>query len=123
MKAIRQDAKSNVLLAQEKQKEQYDRKHCHLLKYRVGDSVLKKDFCRKKQKGGCMDFKWLGPYEIIKDVGKGFYALKNQESGRLIERIHGAHLKMYNTQLISPQSKVSWYCLYQVLTYMHMYTN
>ena len=69
------------------------RKRCCPLKYRVGDSVLKKGFCRK---GGCMDFKWLGQYDIIKDVGKGFYALKSQESGQLIECIHGAHLKMYN---------------------------
>lgn len=71
-----QDAKNNIGHAQHKQKEQYDRKHSKPLKFVVGTRVMKKDFRRKKRKGGCMDFKWLGPYEILKDVGKGFFALR-----------------------------------------------
>ena len=94
--AVLQNAKNNIQLAQEKQKEQYDRKHCRPCKYKVGDHVLKKDFRRKKRKGGCLDYKWLGPYEIIRDGGKGFFALKCTESGKLVERVHGAHLKLYN---------------------------
>ena len=39
-----------------------------------------------------MDYRWLGPYEVIKDVGLGFFALRCEDSGRIIERIHGAHL-------------------------------
>ena len=46
----KQCAACNVLLTQEKQKEQYDRKHCCPLKYRVGDSVLKKTFAKRKEK-------------------------------------------------------------------------
>ena len=50
-----------------------------LLKFEVGVKVLKKDFLRKKRKGGCMDHKWLGPYEVIKDVGQGFFNQKCRE--------------------------------------------
>ena len=40
--------------------------------YQVGALVLKKDFKRKKRKGGKLDDRWLGPYMISKDLGKGF---------------------------------------------------
>ena len=91
-----QDAKKNIKLSQDKQKEQYDRKHnTGQIQFTIGTPVLKKDFRRKKRKGGCMDPKWLGPYEIIKDLGKGFFALKCIESGDIVKRVHGAHLKVY----------------------------
>jgi hypothetical protein len=93
---VLQNAKQNIQIAQQKQKEQYDRKHSIPCKYKVGDNVLKKDFRRKKRKGGCLDHKWLGPYEVIRDVGKGFLALRCTESGKIIQRVHGAHLKFYN---------------------------
>ena len=47
--------------AQKKQKEVYDRKHADPPKFAVGTIVLKKDFCRKKRKGGCLDHRWSGP--------------------------------------------------------------
>lgn len=101
-----QDAKGNIVSAQQRQKEQYDRKHCSCpLKYECGDLVLKKDFNRRKRKGGGMDYKWLGPYEVIKDVGRGFFALRCKDSGQVIERINGAHLKTYQTP--SPDSPQS----------------
>ena len=84
--------------------EQYDRKHSIPPKFGVGVKVLKKDFLRKKRKGGCMDHKWLGPYEVIKDICKGFFSLKSVESGKTIKRIHGAHLKVYRTPPKSPNS-------------------
>ena len=33
-----------------------------------------------------MDHKWLGSYEVIKDVSKGFFSLKSVESGKTIKR-------------------------------------
>lgn len=42
-----------------------------------------------------MDPNWLRPYEIIKDLGKGFLALKCIESGDIVKRVHGAYLKVY----------------------------
>ena len=35
-------------------------------KFAVGTIVLKKDFCRKRRKGGCLDRRWIGPYKIVK---------------------------------------------------------
>ena len=42
-----------------------------------------------------MDYKWLGPYEVMKDLGKGFFSLKDMENGKIVNRIHDAHLKVY----------------------------
>ena len=55
---ILQDAKKNIIRAQAKQKAAYDRRHCHPEVFRVGAMVLKKDFTRKKRKGGKLDPKW-----------------------------------------------------------------
>ena len=93
--------KHNVKVAQLRQKQQYNQKHSKAPKYE-GVKVFKKDFCRKKRKGGGLDNKWLGPYEILKDLGKGFFSLKSIESGQVIQRIHGAHLKRYFTPPNSP---------------------
>ena len=38
---------------------------------------MKKDFLRRKRKGGKMDPQCLGPYEVTKDLGKGFYTLSD----------------------------------------------
>ena len=46
------EAKANIKIAQQKQKELYDRKHANPKVYQVGSKVLKKDFARKKRKGG-----------------------------------------------------------------------
>ena len=65
--------------------------------YQVGALVLKKDFRRKKRKGGKLDDRWLGPYMISKDLGKGFYSLSDEKevTVNVVERINGAHLKKY----------------------------
>lgn len=95
--------KQNIKEAQKKQKEVYDRKHADPPKFPVGTIVLKKDFRRKKRKGGCLDHRWIGPYKIVKDVGKGFYSIQNVDNGKQPARIHGIHLKPYNTPFKTPQ--------------------
>ena len=75
--ALLQQVKNNIVKAQKKQKEQYDKKHANAPCYQVGAKVLKKDFTRKKRKGGKMDPKWLGPYTITQKLGKGFYKLES----------------------------------------------
>ena len=42
----------------------------------VGSAVLLKDFNRKKRKGGKLDFRWQGPFEIISSLGTGLFKLK-----------------------------------------------
>ena len=73
-------------------------------KYAVDTIVLKKDFRRKKRKGGCLDHRWIDPYKIVKDVGKGFYSIQNVDNGKKSARIHGIHLKPYNTPAETPKS-------------------
>lgn len=88
--------KSNIIRAQKKQKEHYDKKHSSSTVFKSGVRVLKKDFTRKKRKGGKLDPKWLGPYLIVKDLGKGFYKLRSVESpGTFVDRVNGSHLKLY----------------------------
>ena len=61
-----EEAKANILAAQKKQKELYDRKHGKHDGFKVGDLVLRENFRRKKTKGGKLTDKFLGPYEILK---------------------------------------------------------
>lgn len=57
---------------------------------------MKKDFLRKKRKGGKLDSKWLGPYTITATLGKGFYSLQLITDPKVIvKRISGMHLKLY----------------------------
>ncbi len=58
-------AKANIIKAQLKQKETYNKKHSCTETYKIGAVVLKKDFLRKKRKGGKLDTKWLGPFTIV----------------------------------------------------------
>ena len=68
--------KSNIEQAQKKQKEYYDLKHGAAACFNVGSVVLKKDFTRKKRKGGKLDYRWQGPYMITASLGKGLFKLK-----------------------------------------------
>ena len=47
-----EEAKANVVAAQKKQKELYDRKHGKHDGFKVGDLVLRENLRRKKTKGG-----------------------------------------------------------------------
>lgn len=54
----------------------YDLKHGAASCFNVGSIVLKKDFTRKKRKGGKLDYCWQGPYIISASIGKGLFKLK-----------------------------------------------
>ena len=92
-----EDAKANILSAQQKQKENYDLKHHQPEVFAIGAIVLKKDFTRKKRKGGKLDTKWTGPYTITKVLGRGLYSLEEvKDPSRVISRVNGVHLKPYH---------------------------
>ena len=91
-------AKSNIIKAQQKQKEAYDKKHSCLEAYKLGAVVLKKDFTRKKRKGGKLDAKWLGPFTIVGSLGRGLYRLQMIGTNKVIPRVNGVHLKPYNVR-------------------------
>ena len=57
--------------------------------------VLRKDMKRKKRAGGKMDFKWQGPYKVVKSVGKGIFQIINTNDSMQTLKVHGMHLKMF----------------------------
>ena len=70
--------------------------------------MLIRDNKRKKRKGGKLDYRWLGPYEIVKSLGKGLYSLKGVENPeKVIERVHGTRLKSYMSPIQPIPPKVS----------------
>ena len=95
------EAKGNILAAQEKQKAAYDKKHAKPDCFQEGELVLKKDFTRKKRKGGKFGERFLGPYVIQKALPNGTYQLTS-EDGKCVVRATGAHLKPYNKPSLSP---------------------
>ena len=81
-KGIEESMKRNVEKAQKKQKEHYDKKHGADSWQSVGLLVYKKDFLCKKRRGGKLDCKWMDPYKITADLGKGLFKLQAERCGR-----------------------------------------
>ena len=49
-----------------------------------------------RRKGGKLDPKWVGPYTIVKTLGKGFYSLKSIATPiSIIKRVNGSQLKPF----------------------------
>ena len=78
--SVLEKAKQNVEGTQEKQKADYDKKHANPSVYAIGSKVLVKDFTLKKRKEGKLNFRWLGPYYIMKNIGKGSYLLQEEST-------------------------------------------
>ena len=94
---ILEQAKTNILQAQAKQKAQFDRKHAKPQYFQKDQQVLKKDFTRKKTRGGKLKDRYLGPYTITKVLPHGVYRLTDDTG--VITRATGAHLKVYKKPL------------------------
>ncbi len=92
-------AKAIIIKAQLKQKETYNKKHSCTETYKIGAVVLKKDFLRKKRKGGKLDTKWLGPFIIVGSLGRGLYRLQKIDSNEIIPRVNVVHMKPYNVRI------------------------
>ena len=58
--------------------------------------VFKKDFLRKKCKGGKLDHRYMGSYKILKILPKGTYLLQLVANSEVVVRVTGSHLKPYN---------------------------
>lgn len=80
------DVKTNVENAQRKQKLYYDQKHAAGDLFTVGSLVLKKDFRRKRRRGGKMDYRWQGPFAITAVLGKGLYSLKERDGDQVLNK-------------------------------------
>ena len=90
---ILEEAKGNIIAAQLRQKEAYDKKHCKPGQFYCDQLVLLKNFSRKKVKGGKLTERFLGPYTIINVLPNGVYEIRNEEGKTT--RATGSHLKMY----------------------------
>ena len=84
------------------------KKHSKAVFYCVGTQVLKKDFRKKKRKGGKLDFPWVGPYLITRSLGKGFYELQSCGKGPVttIPRVSHVHIKVYKSLFCSPSRRL-----------------
>eukprot|EP00731_Ephydatia_muelleri_P019603 Em0012g428a len=89
---ILEEAKGNIIAAQLRQKETYDKKHCKPGQFQCNQLVLLRNFSRKKVKGGKLTERFLGPYTIINVLQNGVYEIRNEEGKTT--RATGSHLKM-----------------------------
>ena len=102
-------ANTKISEAKEKQKFYYDSKHSSPTAYDIGTKVLLKDFMRRKRKGGKLDPKWVGPFRISRNLGKGLYNITPILIGdrkSVPKRVHGVHLKVYHTPPSSPNQSL-----------------
>ncbi|KAL5515784.1 hypothetical protein EMCRGX_G001003 [Ephydatia muelleri] len=90
---ILEEAKGNIIAAQLRQKEAYDKKHCKPGQFLCNQLVLLRNFSRKKVKGAKLTERFLGPYTIINVLQNGVYEIRNEEGKTT--RATGSHLKMY----------------------------
>ena len=106
---ILEEAKKKILQAQAKQKKQFDRKHAKPQYFQKDQQVLKKDFTRKKTRGGKLKEHYLGPYTITKVLPHGVYQLTDDTG--VTTRATGAHLKVYRKPMVEGKEdfKNKWF--------------
>ena len=86
--------KENILNAQKKQKEEYDRKHSKPEVFFKELLFGKNTSFEKKRSGGKLESKWLGPYKITHSLGRGLYRLEDaRDPTKVVSRVNGVHLK------------------------------
>ena len=119
-------AQENIKKAQIKQKEHYDKKYAHPNGFLVGDKVLKKDFRKKKRAGGKLDAQYIGPFNITKLLGKGYYSLEGVANPQeVVERVSGAYLKPYKGALVSAviqRTITSCKCIKEIFSFLKLTT-
>ena len=71
-----QQVAKNIKIAQIKYKKQYDKKHAKASEYHIGQLALKKDFTRKKTKGGKLSCRYVGPFTITRIRSREVYDFK-----------------------------------------------
>lgn len=67
-----------------------------LQKLKPGTLVLLRNSARDGRKGDKFRLRYLGPYEIVKDLGRGVMRLRNPTTGLLLKKTYNAsRLKPY----------------------------
>jgi hypothetical protein len=88
------ETQNRITVAQQKQKERYDRNLQIDYKFEVGQLVLKYE--TKIEGKRKLDDRWTGPYYIHADLGNGVYKLRTIDRKILKVPINGARLKPYH---------------------------
>ena len=103
-------AKSNISDAQQKQKQQYDKKYAGSIDISTGSIVLLRNARNKARKGEKQDPFWLGPYIVDQVTEKGFCKLRNRESGKMLQKGYNVSLlTLYKDNPVRKTSKGSNY--------------
>ncbi|GBC22632.2 uncharacterized protein K02A2.6-like [Rhizophagus irregularis DAOM 181602=DAOM 197198] len=101
---IRRKMKENVEEAQERQKQQHDKRGIRKPKFEIGEKVLLYEAWREKQWSGKLQNKWKGPYLIHEEFGNGAYKLKELDGRILKTPQNGEWLKkFYNRGRFTPK--------------------
>ncbi|KAL5494376.1 hypothetical protein EMCRGX_G015698 [Ephydatia muelleri] len=109
---ILENVKRNVMDAQRTQKRNYSRKRGKGSHFGIGDKVMKKDFRRTKRAGGALDPKWLGPYEVMKDIGKDLFLVKRCDDGKenhAVENDSNSHESAYEDCIGESEDEIMQY--------------
>ena len=85
-------AKGNIVDAQRRQKEQYDKKHAGPTGVTTGSTVLLQNAKNKARKGGKQDPLWLGPYTVEQISDTGVCKLRNRETGKRLQKAYNVSL-------------------------------
>ena len=92
--AVDDDASIAIARAQQRQKEEYDKKHGGTMMYKPGDKVLLKNLKRADRKGGKSSMPWLGPYTIVEIVGHNVCTLSS-DKGPLKTKQNLCNIKIF----------------------------
>ena len=87
-----EEALTNIIKSQEKQKERFDRKETI---FKIGDKVLLKNSSKEKRWSGKLTDNWKGPYIVQKVIGKEAYLIRTQEGQVLNATQNVKNLKKY----------------------------
>ena len=89
LNCTREEAAANIRKAQKKQKRNHD-KRASKTDFEIGDLVLVHNTRKTTRKGGKLEKKWNGPYEIREVMQKGTYRLNGLKNA-----VNGSRLKLY----------------------------
>ena len=95
---VKYQIKEVIKEAQEKQKEQHDKRFKRKQKFKIGDKVLYYNAAKEKQWSGKLEEKWKGPYYIHEILIHGSYKIKDTIGRILKTPVNGELLKEYHSR-------------------------
>ena len=78
----------------------------HLQEWKPGTLVLPRNSARDGRKGDKFQARYLGPYRVAENLGKGVYRLHNHTNGRILKKtVNACRLKLYRIAKKLPECK------------------